>query len=200
MGDDPIASILRLAEAGLPALQWREKDLSALENYRLLSRLTAELVGAAGGQVHILINDRIDIAAALRIGVHLPEKALPTRVARQILPPDAWIGRSTHSLEAARLARDEDADFVTFGPVFETASKRMYGPPQGLAALHAVARELQGFPVLALGGITPERVRACIDAGAAGVAAIGAVWDAPDPIRAYADFARALALPIPDCA
>lgn len=189
MGSDPVAAVLRLAAAGLPAFQWREKDLPARDSHRFLQKLVAELRDA-GAATQVIVNDRVDIALALGIGVHLPEEGLPTRVARALLGPDALIARSTHSLEAARSAQDDGADFVTFSPVYDTASKRIYGPPQGLEMLRLVARELGAFPVVALGGITVERVRECLEAGAAGVAGIGAVWEAGDPVKAYAEFAR----------
>jgi len=82
------------------------------------------------------------------------------------------IGVSTHSREEAQAARDGGADFVLFGPVFETESKRAFGPPQGLEKLRDVARALGEFPVLAIGGITLENIPACLSAGARGVAGI----------------------------
>lgn len=194
MGSDPLSAVLRLAAAGLPAFQWREKELPAQDSHRFLQRLIAELRDA-GAPTQVIINDRVDIALALGIGVHLPEEGLPTRVARNLLGPDALIGRSTHSVEAARSARDDGADFVTFSPVYDTASKRVYGPPQGLAMLRLVTRELGSYPVLALGGVTAARVKECLDAGAAGVAGIGAVWEAEDPVGAYRAFAQALEAP-----
>jgi thiamine-phosphate pyrophosphorylase len=216
MGDDPVAAVRRLASAGLPAFQWREKDLPAGESLRIVgamgNAIASERKDARSGpmssansmasadpaarlqRTRILVNDRCDIAAALGVGVHLPESGIPTRVARRILGPDPWIGRSTHSIESATRARDEGADFVTFGPIYDTPSKRAYGPPVGLDSLRAVARELAGFPVIALGGITIARVAECLDAGASGIAVIGAVWDAPDPIGAWLGFARALGI------
>ncbi len=201
MGDDPVAAIARLARAGLPAFQWREKDLAANESRRVVSAMVesmsvvpAEDSAATLECCRILINDRADVAAALGIGVHLPESGLSTRAARAVLGQDAWIGRSTHSLDSARRARDEGADFVTFGPLYDTASKRAYGPPVGLDALRTVARELQGCPIIGIGGITLGRVTECLDAGASGIAVIGAVWDAPDPIEAWLGFARALGI------
>lgn len=194
MGKDPVASLRRLGDRGLPAFQWREKDLPPIENHRLLSKIAD---GVSSHPTRILVNDRVDLASALRIGVHLPENGLPTHIARRLLAPDAWIGRSTHSAVAARNARDEGADFVTFGPIYDTPSKRGYGPPVGLAALREVAQELPGFPIVAIGGITEERVEECLDAGASGIAVIGAVWDAPDPVEAWLSFARSLGIPTP---
>jgi thiamine-phosphate pyrophosphorylase len=81
------------------------------------------------------------------------------------------IGASTHSLKEAIAAENGGADFVVFGPVFETASKREYGPPVGVEALRAASRCLR-IPVLALGGITPANFHETLEAGAAGIAAI----------------------------
>jgi thiamine-phosphate pyrophosphorylase len=193
MGIDPIASVLRLAAAGLPAFQWREKDQAPSDNYGLLQRLILELKKSSA-TTQVLVNDRIDTALALGIGVHLPEEGLSPRVARRLLGSEALIGRSVHSIESARRARDDGADFVTFSPVYDTASKRIYGPPLGIESLRAITREVAPFPVLALGGITAERVPACLDAGAAGVAGIGAVWESADPVGSFRSLAGALGI------
>jgi thiamine-phosphate pyrophosphorylase len=82
------------------------------------------------------------------------------------------IGVSTHSLAEARAAQASGADFVVFGPVFDTESKRAFGEPQGLEKLREVTSALGEFPVLAIGGITREKIDACVDAGAKGIAGI----------------------------
>jgi thiamine-phosphate pyrophosphorylase len=204
MGAEPVAAVLRLADAGLPAFQWREKDQAPGENYDSLSDLVRELrtdtskqipAGAASrSRMRLLVNDRCDTAVSLGIGVHLPENGIPTRVARRILPTDAWIGRSVHSIAEAERASAEGADFVTFGPVYDTPSKRPYGPPLGVAALRQATTAVNGFPVIALGGITIARVAECLQAGAQGVSAIGAIWDADDPTAAWEAFARELGI------
>jgi thiamine-phosphate pyrophosphorylase len=188
MGPDPIASVLTLARAGLPAFQWREKDLPPASSYDFLCRLAVLLHAAGAFSTQVLVNDRIDIAASLRLGVHLPEDGLPTRVARSILGSDTLIGRSAHSADAAVRAQEDGADYITFGPIFETESKKAYGPPQGLELLEGIASTVRGMPVLAIGGITVERTQACLKAGAHGVAVIGAIWDAPDPVAAWRGF------------
>jgi thiamine-phosphate pyrophosphorylase len=134
------------------------------------------------------VNDRVDVALALGLGVHLPENALPTRIARALLPPGTLLGRSTHDLAGVQRAREEGADYALLGPIFETPSKRPYGPPLGLEALRAAGQAVAGFPILAVGGITGGRVGSCLDAGAYGVAAIGAVWDSPDRVEACRRF------------
>jgi thiamine-phosphate pyrophosphorylase len=104
--------------------------------------------------------------------VHLTTRSLPASVVRQACGEDFLIGVSTHSLETALDARAEGADFVVFGPVFETESKRAFGPPQGLEKLREVTSGLTGFPVVAIGGVNLENVEECFKAGASGVAAI----------------------------
>ena len=123
--------------------------------------------------MRLLVNDRFDIArAAGADGVHLTSRSLPPSVVRSICDEDFLIGASTHSLETALDARAEGADFVVFGPVFETESKRAFGEPQGLDKLREVTNALKGFPVLAIGGINLENVGDCFRAGASGIAAI----------------------------
>jgi thiamine-phosphate pyrophosphorylase len=89
------------------------------------------------------------------------------------------VGVSTHTFDEARAAEKEGADFVVFGPVFETESKRGYGEPVGLGALRQAATDL-AIPVVALGGITPSNFRDALDAGAAGVAGISMFAKSPD--------------------
>ena len=174
--DDPqFSAILQLVRAAVdaevPLFQIREK----LMNARVLFELVVRAVSiASGSKTRVLVNDRVDIALAAGAGgVHLTTRSLPARVVRSICSaPEFVIGVSTHSLEEVRAARDDGAEFVVFGPVFETASKRAFGPPQGLGKLRDVVREVEGFPVLAIGGVTVENAGACIDAGAHGVAGI----------------------------
>lgn len=154
----------------LPLFQIREKNLPAGKLYELVTRC-AEIT--RGTSTRLLVNDRFDVArAAGADGVHLTETSLPARVVRDLCGEAFVIGVSTHSLESARAARDGGADFVVFGPVFETESKRAYGPPQGLEKLQEVAAALQGFPVLAIGGVTIDNAEQCFGAGASGFAGI----------------------------
>jgi thiamine-phosphate pyrophosphorylase len=174
--DDPqFSSILRLVRAAVdaqvPLFQIREKSLHARVLFDLVTR-AAEIT--RGSKTRLLVNDRSDIArAAGADGVHLPMHSLPVEVVRNIWGAEFLIGVSTHSLAEAEAARVAGADFVVFGPVFETESKRTYGEPQGLSKLAEVTRELREFPVVAIGGITLDNVDECFHAGASGVAAIG---------------------------
>ena len=172
--------ILQLVEAAVaskvPLFQIREKTLPG----RVLYELTARAVERTrGSDTRLLVNDRSDIArAAGADGVHLTTQSLPAAVVRETYGPEFLIGVSTHSLDEARAAQAGGADFVVFGPVFETESKREYGDPQGLNKLERVTSELRDFPVVAIGGITLDNVRACFDSGARGVAAIRLLNDA----------------------
>ena len=161
--------ILAAVLAGVDMIQIREKDLST----RDLLALTERAVEAATGTpTRIVVNDRLDVALALgAAGVHLGTQSIPAEAARRIVPKDFLIGVSCHSLEEAEAAQAAGADYIVFGPVFETASKIQYGPPVGLAKLRE-ATSTVFIPVLALGGITVERVKPCLDAGAAGIAGI----------------------------
>jgi thiamine-phosphate pyrophosphorylase len=104
--------------------------------------------------------------------VHLTSHSLPAAVIRQNFPAEFIIGVSTHSLETALAAKEQGANFVTFGPVFPTQSKIEYGEAQGIEKLGEVVKALDGFPVFALGGINGSNYRETINAGAAGVAGI----------------------------
>ena len=166
--------ILRFAQAAvirqIPLFQIREKRLPTRTLYDLVSQAVEVTRGSA---TRLLVNDRFDVAlAAGADGVHLTSVSLPTRMVREACEADFLIGVSTHSLDEARRARDEGADFVVFGPVFETESKRAYGPAQGLEKLQRVTSELQGFPVLAIGGVTLDNAESCYAAGASGFAGI----------------------------
>ena len=133
--------------------------------------------------LRIFVNDRVDVAAALGLDAHLKETSLPTRVARALLPPPVLLGRSVHAVSSAAIAAEEGADYLLFGPIFDTPSKRAFGPPQGLDALRRVAATVP-IPVFAVGGIDASSAEECIAAGAAGIAVIRAVWDHPQPMEA----------------
>jgi thiamine-phosphate pyrophosphorylase len=168
------SDILKWVEAATAAeislVQIREKSLSARVLYELATRAVAITRGSA---TRLLVNDRYDIArAAGADGVHLTAHSLPAGTIREICDKDFLIGVSTHSLETALDARADGADFIVFGPVFDTESKRAFGEPQGLEKLREVTTALKGFPVLAIGGINRENAGYCFRAGASGIAAI----------------------------
>lgn len=168
------------ASAGIDWIQLREKDISGRELI-LLARAALERIRARNSSARLFINDRLDVALASGAGgVHLSESGMPVAEARRLRDDffvrcprstDFLIGVSCHSLEAAVTAASSGADYLYFGPIFETPSKRGYGEPQGLHRLAQVCRATR-IPVLAIGGIRPENAAECLRAGAAGIAAI----------------------------
>jgi thiamine-phosphate pyrophosphorylase len=154
--------------AGVDLIQLRERDLPARAVLTIADAIVplAEQTGAA-----ILINDRADVAACAGTGVHLTTRSMKANAVRRAFGEHMLIGASTHNLAEACAAANEGADFIVFGPVFETESKKAYGPPVSLAALQEVAEQLT-IPVIALGGIKPDNFHDALRAGAAGIAAI----------------------------
>ena len=166
------AAARALAAAGPVALHARGHTLSGRAHYELARRL-----GAAAPR-HLFVNDRVDVAlATAAAGVHLSGDGLEPRDARRL---DAawWIGVSVHGVDGARAARDLGADYLLVGPVFATPT-HPEAPPLGVAGLAPYLA--LGLPVVAIGGIDASNAGALRHAGAHGVAAIRALWDAPDP-------------------
>ncbi len=176
-------------QAGVRAIQLRERDLSTGE---LLSLAGAAQAMTTPNAVSLIVNDRVDLAMALDLqGVHLRADSLSARFVRRIVGPQRLIGVSAHSAEDVRRAGDDGADYVVFGPIFDTPSKRSFGPPLGLNLLTDVCRN-SSTPVFAIGGITCERVHSVRHAGAHGVAVIGALLTRNDIDAAVREFTCAL--------
>ncbi len=157
---------------GVNLIQIREKALPA----RLLVHLVREAVQILSStDALVLVNDRADVAIAARAdGVHLPETSLRPDVVREAISSNLVIGASTHSIEQALAAAGSGADYIFFGPIFETPGK---GPPVGIESLSAVCRKLRTFPVIALGGVDQNNFENVLSAGAAGIAAIRSLND-----------------------
>ena len=168
-------TLIRAAvETAVPLIQIREKALNA----RVLFELTRRAVKIAQGtSTRVLVNDRFDVAlAADAHGVQLTAQSLPASVVRRATSNSFVIGASTHSRAEVEAAKS-GADFILFGPVFETESKRGFGPPKGVHKLGEVVEVVRPLPVIAIGGIALENVAQCLEQGAAGVAAIGLLND-----------------------
>lgn len=152
---------------------------------RALSGMTARFAAlATPAGAAVIVAGRPDIAAAWGVaGIHLRAHDLAPASARAVHPGVRWVGRAVHSVAEAAVAAAQGADYLVFGNVFETAT-HPGRPARGLDELAAVVAV--GPPVVAIGGITPERVEAVAGTGAWGVAAIGALWNVPDP-RASAE-------------
>jgi len=176
-----------LAAAG-PAVGLHARDRNA--PVQALTAAGARFVALARpAEASVFVNARADVAAAIGAhGVQLAASDVAPADARRVLP-HAWIGRSVHSVDEARVARDEGADFLVAGPVYETASHpgRLGA---GLGLVQACAG--LGLPVIAIGGITAGRVAEVRDAGAYGVAAIRGLWLSPDAAAAAVAYLQAL--------
>jgi thiamine-phosphate diphosphorylase len=148
---------------------------------RLAAAAARMLALARPPEAAVFVSGRVDVAAATGAhGVQLRTTDLTPADARRLMP-HGWIGRSVHSADEARAAVDEGADFLVVGNVYQTPSHP--GRPAGGPGLVQEAAGL-GRPVIAIGGVTPERARELKAAGAYGVAAIRALWYAPDPAAA----------------
>jgi thiamine-phosphate pyrophosphorylase len=188
-GRDLVAVVGECLAAGLPAVQVREKDLGAADLAFVCRRLRALTLDR---NALLIVNDRVDVALAVGAdAVQRTGTSLPVEDIRAIADKRLRIGVSVHSLEDAVEAELKGADWVIFGPVYDTPSKRPYGPPQGLERLERVARQVR-LPVIAIGGITPGRVREALSAGARGVAVISAIIAAESPADATRRFLDAL--------
>ena len=178
-----IAAALAAGAPGL-ALHARGHTLTGLEHYRLAVRLRQPSSNA-----RLFINDRLDVALATGAdGVQLRTGSLDVADARA-LGPDWLVGRSVHTTAEATAARAAGADYLLAGPVFPTAT-HPGAAPLGLEGIRAVAAV--GLPVIAIGGVTAERIADLRAAGAWGVAAIRALWDADDPASAARAMEKAL--------
>lgn len=163
------ALVAAAAGARVPLVQLRERDMEAGPLYHLVGRLSAR---TRGSRTALVVNERADVAlAAGAAGVHLRGASAPSQRVRAIVPEGFLVGRSVHSPEEARAAERAGVDYVCFGTVFSSRSKDPRHPVAGLEALRSVV-EACSIPVLAIGGVTVERIAGVAATGAAGFAAI----------------------------
>ena len=166
--------VVLLSDCGATLIQLREKSDSPS---KFLAEAEAALVVARDRGVKLVINDRVDIALALRAdGVHLGQDDIPPQAAKRILGSNAIIGFSTHNLEQARLAAQMPLDYVALGPIFPTNTKLSSNPAVGLEGLARVREIIGAIPLVAIGGITSQNMRSVIKAGADAVAVISSLW------------------------
>jgi len=187
-GEEQLRAVMdKIEDAGCAGVDWvqiREKDLSPRELWLLAEEARRRVPASC----RILINDRLDVAVSCgAAGVHLSEHSVPVEdAARFVREKNATgkflVGRSTHSVESVKQAAAAGASYVIFGPVFDTPSKRAYGPAQGIERLAEACRAVS-MPVLAIGGITVENAKDCRAAGGGGIAGIRLFQESAD-IRA----------------
>jgi len=184
----PLSEAIRLAlQGGVRAIQLREKDLPIRE-LLALSKELRQVTKEFGAK--LFINDRVDVAVTIEAdGVHLGHQSMPISPVRSIVGKKMMIGVSTHNLEEARRAESEGADFVTFGPVYETPSKIKISTPVGIEALKIVKKSID-IPIFALGGIKSKNIGQVLWAGAYGVSMISAIFGANDIKRAANNMTR----------
>lgn len=175
-------------EGGVRAIQLREKDLEGRDLLDLAWRVKRL---CDRYQADLFINDRVDVAMATQSHAHLTAHSIPTEVVRSLVSPETKLGVSTHRLAEAETAARSGADFVVFGPVYETPSKIPYGDPQGVRALREVAASVP-VPVFGIGGIKLDRIPELRTHGATRIALISAILEAPDPRSATREILRAL--------
>jgi thiamine-phosphate pyrophosphorylase len=169
--------VLAAVRAGVDVVQIREKDLATRPLLALV--ISAAEESRKLDTTKVVVNERLDVAlAAGAVGVHLGTHSLPAGVVRSIVPAGFLVGVSCHSLGEALAAAEAGADYILFGPIFETPSKLSYGPPLGIENLRRVESQVR-VPILALGGITVERIRPSLDAGATGIAGIRIFQNCP---------------------
>jgi len=179
----------KLIDAGVKLLQYRAKNAAARELWNE-SRTIAE--SARGANCTFIVNDRPDVAyLAGASGVHVGQDDLDPEQARAVIGPDRWVGVSTHNLEQFRKAAASSADYIAVGPIFQTSSKANPDPVVGTEFLQHV-RALADKPIVAIGGITLDRAKEVLAAGADSVAVISDILKAKDPAATAREFIRRL--------
>jgi thiamine-phosphate pyrophosphorylase len=186
----PLPEAVRLALlGGVPAVQLREKDLPVRELLTLAQELRT-ITREFGAK--LFVNDHVDVAVAVEAdGVHLGHQSMPVEAARKIVGSGMLIGVSTHSAQEAKEAESKGADFVTYGPIFETPSKAQYGKPLGKSTIREVKYPVN-IPVFAIGGIKTTNILQVLAAGADGVSLISSILAADDIPAAAKKFMQAI--------
>ena len=186
--DGDVEKVVTAAVAGgVTMVQLRDREMPAGELLSLARRLKT----ATRGRALLVINYRVDVALAVEAdGVELPESGIPTRTARGLIGRYPVLGKSVHSAETAQQASREGAEFVIVGTIYKSSSKPGI-KPAGVGLITEIAKDAS-LPIVAIGGITSDKVDEVIQAGAAGVAVISAIAGAEDPKAAAQELGKAL--------
>lgn len=184
---DFYSAIDKALQAGIKAIALREKDMP-IRRLMQMAYCLRELTYRH--KARLFINDRLDVALACHAdGVHLPQSGIPTHLVKKMVKDTMLIGVSTHSTLEALDASQSGADFITFGPVFETPSKMQYGKPVGIKSLQK-ALKCTNIPVFAIGGIKPHNTAKVLKTGAKGIALISGILAQPDIKSAVKDYKK----------
>lgn len=171
---EKIMAVAKALPQGLVAIQVREKEMPARALCELVLKIKSHIEGMA---IPIFVNDRVDIALCAHAdGVHLPSNGLPPKDVKKIF--SGMIGKSTHSL--SEVTSTSEVDYLTFGPIFDTPSKRPYGAPHGEEILHRVVEQSK-VPIFAIGGIREGRASLLRGTGIMGIAVVSAILSARNP-------------------
>jgi thiamine-phosphate pyrophosphorylase len=171
---------------GLKFIQYREKQLSKRESYKIALQLR-EITRKYNAV--LIINDDIDIALAVDAdGVHLGQEDLPVQTARKMLGENKIIGLSTHSLKQAEEAQGSGADYIAIGPIFRSTTKDVR-EPLGADIIKEI-RKISRLPVIAIGGINENNIEDIMKTGADGAAVISAIIAKEDITGAVREFIR----------
>lgn len=181
------------ARAGVRWIHLRDHQADRAVFDRTARRLIRQLWDVSEG-IGVSVNAQLEVAADLGVHLHLGRRGPSVDEARNRLGDNVLIGYSAHDIVEVQGDRLAAADYLFFSPVYPTRSKPDH-PGTGLLALETFCAAASPRPVVALGGITPERVAACRSAGAYGVAVLSGIMDAPAPHAAARAFVRALAAP-----
>ena len=188
--------VARLIEGGATLIQLRDKDAAPRDFYR---EAATALRVARDHNARLIINDRVDIALALKAdGVHLGQTDIPVEAARRLLGTEAIIGFSTHNVAQAKLATALPLDYIAFGPIFQTSTKENPDPVAGLVVLRELGTIKGSLPLVAIGGITLASALEVLKAGADALAVIAQLVADPTKISENMDKMLTLALSLPN--
>ena len=176
-----------MIDGGADLLELRGKN-AAVEVLTDLARQLHEL--AAGSSIPLIVNDYAEIASKVAVeGVHVGQNDAPINAVRRTVNRPIWVGKSTHSLEQAKAAQREGADYIGFGPIYATPTKPDY-TPVGLDHIRTVHQQIS-LPIFCIGGIKRNNVETVLAAGAKRVVIVSGLLKAPD-ISAYARACKTL--------
>jgi thiamine-phosphate pyrophosphorylase len=178
-------------KGGVKTVQLREKGLTTYELYSLARearKMTADY------KANFIVNDRVDIALAVEAdGVHLGWQSLPFPIARGLIGSEKIIGISTHSRQEALHAQDCGADYITFGPIFDTPSKAGLLKPTGTDEIKNLKTKIK-IPLIALGGISEKNIESVLAGGADGIAVISSIMHADNPEESAKNLYKKIAM------